>query len=57
LSDAPSKAFLSGVTSRRVVNTVTFDSASYDHLTFSQPRNRQGISAAEAKVRSFRCHR
>jgi len=37
LSEAPSKAFLSGVTSGRVVNTVTIDKASYDHLFFSQP--------------------
>src|SRR5205814_2947134 len=28
-----------------------------DQLTFSERGNRQGISAAEAKVRSFRCHR
>jgi hypothetical protein len=37
LSDAPNKAFLSGVTAGRVVNTVTIDGAPYDHLFFSQP--------------------
>ena len=37
LSEAPSKAFLSGVTSGRVVNTVTINGAPYDHLFFSQP--------------------
>ena len=37
LSEAPNKAFLSGVTLGRVVNTVTIDSAPYDHLVFSQP--------------------
>jgi hypothetical protein len=37
LSDAPNKAFLTGVTSGRVVNTVTIDGAPYDHLFFSQP--------------------
>jgi hypothetical protein len=37
LSDAPNKAFLTGVTSGRVVNTVTIDGATYDHLFFSQP--------------------
>jgi hypothetical protein len=37
LSDAPDKAFLTGVTTGRVVNTVTIDGASYDHLFFSQP--------------------
>jgi hypothetical protein len=37
LSEAPNKAFLSGVTSGRVVNTVTIDGAPYDHLVFSQP--------------------
>ena len=37
LSEAPSKAFLSGVTSGRVVNTVTIDGAPYDHLFFFQP--------------------
>jgi len=37
LSEAPNKAFLTGVTSGRVVNTVTIDGASYDHLFFSQP--------------------
>jgi hypothetical protein len=37
LSEAPNKAFLSGVTSGRVVNTVTIDGAPYDHLFFSQP--------------------
>jgi hypothetical protein len=37
LSEAPAKAFLSGVTAGRVVNTVTIDGASYDHLFFFQP--------------------
>src|SRR5207244_6998448 len=38
LSEAPNKAFMSGVTSGRVVNTVTIDGAPYDHLFFFQPR-------------------
>jgi hypothetical protein len=37
MSEAPNKAFLSGVTSGRVVDTVTIDGAPYDHLFFSQP--------------------
>jgi hypothetical protein len=37
LTEAPNKAFLSGVTSGRVVNTVTIDGAPYDHLFFFQP--------------------
>ena len=37
LSEAPNKAFLTGVTSGRVVGTVTIDGAPYDHLFFSQP--------------------
>ena len=37
LTEAPNKAFLTGVTSGRVVNTVTIDGAPYDHLFFSQP--------------------
>ena len=37
LNEAPNKAFLTGVTSGRVVNTVTIDGAPYDHLLFSQP--------------------
>ena len=37
LSEAPNKAFLTGVTSGRVVDTVTIDGAPYDHLFFSQP--------------------
>ena len=37
LSEAPNKAFLTGVTSGRIVNTVTIDGAPYDHLFFSQP--------------------
>jgi hypothetical protein len=37
LSDAPNKAFLTGVTSGRLVDTVTIDGAPYDHLFFSQP--------------------
>ena len=37
LSEAPNKAFLTGVTSGRVVSTVTIDVAPYDHLFFVQP--------------------
>jgi len=37
LSEEPGKAFLTGVTSGRVVNTVTIDGAPYDHLFFFQP--------------------
>jgi hypothetical protein len=37
LSEAPNKAFLTGVTSGRLVNTVTIDGAPYDHLFFFQP--------------------
>src|SRR5262249_37879345 len=37
LSEAPNKAFLTGVTSGRVINTVTIDGAPYLHLFFSQP--------------------
>jgi hypothetical protein len=37
LSEAPNKAFLTGVTAGGVVNTVTIDGASYLHLFFSQP--------------------
>jgi hypothetical protein len=37
LSEAPDRAFLSGVTSGRVVNTVTIDGAPHDHLYFFQP--------------------
>ena len=37
LSEAPNKAFLTGVTSGRLVDTVTIDGAPYDHLYFSQP--------------------
>jgi hypothetical protein len=37
LSDAPNKAFLTGVTAGRVVNTVTIDGTPCDHLFFSQP--------------------
>jgi len=37
LSEAPNKALLTGVTSGRVVNTVTIDGAPYLHLFFSQP--------------------
>ena len=36
LGEAPNKAFLTGVTAGRVVNTVTID-APYDHLFFFQP--------------------
>ncbi len=37
LSEAPNKAFLTGVTSGRLVNTVTIDKLPFDHLFFSQP--------------------
>ena len=37
LSEAPNKAFLSGVSSGRVVNTVTIDGVPHDHLFFTQP--------------------
>jgi hypothetical protein len=37
LTAAPNKAFLTGVTAGRVVNTVTIDGAPYLHLLFSQP--------------------
>jgi hypothetical protein len=37
ISEAPNKAFLSGVTSGRMVNTVTIDGAPFDHLFFTQP--------------------
>jgi hypothetical protein len=37
LTETPNKAFLTGVTSGRVVNTVTIDGAPYDHLFFFQP--------------------
>ena len=37
LTEAPNKAFLTGVTSGRVVNTVTIDGAPYLHLFFFQP--------------------
>jgi hypothetical protein len=37
LASAPDKAFLTGVTAGRVVNTVTIDGAPYLHLFFNQP--------------------
>jgi hypothetical protein len=37
LSDEPGKAFSSGITEGRVVNTVTIDGLPYDHLFFFQP--------------------
>jgi hypothetical protein len=37
LTEAPNKAFLTGVTSGRLVNTVTIDGAPHDHLFFFQP--------------------
>jgi hypothetical protein len=37
LSEAPNKAFLTGVTSGGIVDTVTIDGGPYDHLFFSQP--------------------
>jgi len=37
LSEAPNKAFLTGVTSGRVVGTVTIDGSPYLHLLFNQP--------------------
>jgi hypothetical protein len=38
LSEAPDKAFLTGITSGTVVDTVTIDGSPYLHLFFSQPR-------------------
>jgi hypothetical protein len=37
LTSAPNKAFLTGVTTGRVVNTVTIDGAPYLHMFFGQP--------------------
>lgn len=37
LTEAPDKAFLTGVTSGRVIDTVTIDGSPYLHLFFSQP--------------------
>ena len=37
LTEAPNKAFLTGITSGRVVNTVMIDGAPYLHLFFLQP--------------------
>src|SRR5207237_6711625 len=37
LSEAPNKAFLTGVTGGRVVNTVMIDGVPCDHLFFFQP--------------------
>jgi hypothetical protein len=37
LGEASNKAFLTGVTAGRVVNTVTIDGAPYNHLFFFQP--------------------
>lgn len=37
LTEAPNKAFLTGVTSGKAVNTVTIDGSPYLHLFFSQP--------------------
>jgi hypothetical protein len=37
LSPAPNKAFLTGVTTGRVIDTVTIDGAPYLHLFFQQP--------------------
>jgi hypothetical protein len=37
LSEAPNKAFLTGVTAGRVVNTVTIDGNPYLHFFFNQP--------------------
>jgi len=37
LTEAPNKAFLTGVTSGRVIDTVTIDGSPYLHLFFSQP--------------------
>ena len=37
LTEAPDKAFLTGVTSGRVVDTVTIDGSPYLHLFFTQP--------------------
>jgi hypothetical protein len=37
LTDAPNKAFLTGVTSGKVANTVTIDGVPCKHLFFQQP--------------------
>jgi hypothetical protein len=37
LAEAPDKAFLAGITSGRVVDTVTIDGSPYLHVFFSQP--------------------
>ncbi len=37
LTEAPDKAFLTGITAGRVVDTVTIDGAPYLHLFFTQP--------------------
>jgi hypothetical protein len=37
LTDAPNKAFLTGVTSGKVVNIISIDGSPYLHLLFSQP--------------------
>jgi hypothetical protein len=37
LSEAPNKAFLTGITSGRVVGTVTIDGSPYLHMFFTQP--------------------
>jgi hypothetical protein len=37
LTEAPNKAFLTGVTSGRVIDTVTIDGSPYLHMFFSQP--------------------
>jgi hypothetical protein len=37
LAEAPEKAFLAGITSGRVVDTVTIDGSPYLHVFFSQP--------------------
>ena len=37
LTEAPNKAFLTGVTSGKVVNTISIDNLPYLHLLFSQP--------------------
>ena len=44
LTEAPNKAFLSGVTSGRVVNTVTIDGAPYDRLQINARMSVSGVA-------------
>jgi hypothetical protein len=44
LTEAPNKAFLTGVSSGRVVDTVTIDGSPYLHLFFFQPPSSRQVS-------------